>query len=281
MSPAPAETETFAEIELPPAAPDELLTVTVDGFEGPLDLLLSLARNQKVDLAKISILRLAEQYLEFVESAKRMNLELAADYLVMAAWLAYLKSRLLLPPPHEVEGEPSATEMAMRLRWRLQKLEEIRGVSARLMARDRLGRDVYARGAPEPVAVVKRALYVDSLYDLLTAYASGRGKKFKGASYTLPNPPVIQIEEARIRLERMVGAIPDWRSFLNLMPGEWSGGTRRLSAIASMLLACLELTRDGRMEMRQLGPFEEIFVKDRKSAAGTPPVAPDTGAANE
>ncbi|MGB8602079.1 MAG: ScpA family protein [Rhizomicrobium sp.] len=268
MSQTPNDTtESFSEIELPPAAPDELLTVAVDGFEGPLDLLLSLARNQKVDLAKISILMLAEQYLVFIESAKRMNLELAADYLVMAAWLAYLKSRLLLPPPHEVEGEPSASEMAMRLRWRLSRLEYIRDVSARLMARNRLDRDVFARGAPEPVAVVKRALYVDSLYDLLTAYAGGRGKKFKGGSYTLPNPPVIQIEEARIRLERMVGKIPDWNGFLNLMPTEWAGGTRRVSAIASMLLACLELTRDGRMEMRQLAPFEEIFVKDRARAA--------------
>lgn len=260
--------ETFSEIELPPAAPDELLTVTVDGFEGPLDLLLSLARTQKVDLAKISILKLAEQYLTFIESAKRMNLELAADYLVMAAWLAYLKSRLLLPPPHdEEEGQLSAGELAVRLRWRLQRLEAMREASARLMASNRMGRDVFARGAPEPVNVVRMTKYVDSLYDLLTAYATGRAKKFKGGSYKLPNPPVIQIEEARIRLERMVGKIPDWCDFYSLMPGEWSGGTRRLSAVASMLLACLELTRDGRMQLRQLAPFEPIYVKDRAGAA--------------
>src|SRR5882724_2787874 len=140
-------------------ADDQALLVQVDGFEGPLDLLLTLARNQKVDIAKISILKLADQYLEFIESAKRLNLELAADYLVMAAWLAYLKSKLILPQPPSVEGEPTADEMASRLRWRLKRLETMREASARLMARDRLDRDVFARGAPEPVNVVKLRTY--------------------------------------------------------------------------------------------------------------------------
>src|SRR6476659_1673368 len=146
--------ENFGEIETA-IAPEEALVVTVDGFEGPLDLLLTLARDQKVDLAKISVLMLAEQYLEFVESAKSRSLELAADYLVMAAWLAYLKSRLLLPQPSNLDGEPTAQEMAARLRWRLQRLEAMREAAARLVARDRLGRDIFSRGAPDPVNVIK------------------------------------------------------------------------------------------------------------------------------
>jgi segregation and condensation protein A len=260
--------EPFGEIELPPAAPDEQLTVTVDGFEGPLDLLLALARTQKVDLAKISILKLAEQYLEFVDSAKRMNLELAADYLVMAAWLAYLKSRLILPQPPESDDEPDAGELATRLRWRLLRLETMREAAARLMARDRLGRDVFARGAPEPVVMLKLNRYTDSLYDLLTAYAGGRVKALKGTTYQPAVQPVVLIEEARNRLERMLGKIPDWSGLRSLVPFEWSGGDRRRSAIASTLLACLELTRDGRLELRQMAPFEEIYIKDRNSNNG-------------
>ncbi len=258
-----SEPETFSEIELPPTSPDETLTVSVDGFEGPLDLLLMLARTQKVDLEKISILKLAEQYLEFIESAKRMNLELAADYLVMAAWLAYLKSRLILPQPHEEDGQPDAGEMATRLKWRLQRLEAMRASAARLMARDRLGRDVFARGDPEPMKIIKLITYTDSLYDLLTAYAGGRVKKLRGGTYQPPVQPIIQIEEARERLERILGKIPDWRGLHKLVPIEWSGGGRHASAVASTLLACLEFTRDGRLDLRQMAPFEEIYVKDR------------------
>src|SRR6476646_11406948 len=150
------------------AAPDEALFVEVDGFEGPLDLLLTLARNQKVDIAKISILKLAEQYLEFIEGAKKLNLELAADYLVMAAWLAYLKSRLILPQEKGPDGEPTADEMATRLRWRLQRLDAMRAASTRLMGRARLDRDVSGRGDPEPVNVIKRRTYTDTMYELLT-----------------------------------------------------------------------------------------------------------------
>ncbi|MDE2134028.1 MAG: segregation/condensation protein A [Alphaproteobacteria bacterium] len=250
-------------------SPDEALVVTVDGFEGPLDLLLNLARNQKVDIAKISILKLADQYLEFIESATRMNLEVAADYLVMAAWLAYLKSRLILPQPEGADGEPTADEMASRLRWRLQRLEAMREAAGRLMARDRLGREIFARGAPEPVNVVKLRTYTDSLYDLLTAYATERVRKLRGKSYTPLSSPVLLIEEARERLGRMLGRIPDWRSLTMLLPFEWSGGARRRSALASTLLACLELARDGRVEIRQLAPFDEIYVKDRASEAVT------------
>ncbi len=255
--------DTFEEMEAAAIAPEDALVVAVDGFEGPLDLLLALARNQKVDIAKISILKLADQYLEFIERAKRFNLELAADYLVMAAWLAYLKSRLILPQPETEEGEPTADEMAARLRWRLQRLEAMREAAARLMARDRLGREVFARGAPEPVNVVKLRTYKDSLYDLLTAYATQRVKKLSGKSYALKHAPVLLIEEARDRLERMLGRIADWSALDSLLPLDWRGGLRRRSAVASTLLACLELARDGRIEIRQLKPFDEIYVKDR------------------
>jgi segregation and condensation protein A len=255
--------ESFAEFEAPVMAPEEALVVAVDGFEGPLDLLLTLARNQKVDIAKISILKLADQYLEFIESAKKMNLELAADYLVMAAWLAYLKSRLILPQPPAADGEPSADELATRLRWRLERLEMMRRSAARLMAGDRLGRDVFGRGDPEPINVIKLKTYKDTLYDLLTSYATQRVKKLGGKTYRPAHPPVLQIEEARARLERMLGRIPDWSGLAALLPFEWSGGLRRRSALASTLLACLELARDGKVEIRQMAAFEPVFVRDR------------------
>ncbi len=245
-----------------PVTAEEALVVTVDGFEGPLDLLLTLARNQKVDIAKISILKLADQYLEFVEHAKRMNLELAADYLVMAAWLAYLKSRLILPQPETGTNEPSADEMATRLRWRLQRLDAMREVAARLMAGDRLGREVFARGAPEPVNVVKLRTYKDSLFDLLSAYATERIKTMRGKNYQLKASPVMLIEQARERLERMFGAIPDWSALTRLLPADWSGGLRRRSALASMFMACLEAARDGRVELRQLSPLDELYIRD-------------------
>lgn len=253
--------ESFESFEAP-ATPDETLVVTVDGFEGPLDLLLTLARNQKVDIAKISILKLAEQYLEFIEQAKRMNLELAADYLVMAAWLAYLKSRLILPKPETKEGEPSADEMAARLRWRLQRLDAMREMAARLMAGDRLGREVFARGAPEEVAIIKLRTYKDTLYDLLTAYASERAKKMRGKNYQLKASPVMLIDQARERLERILGKIPDWSNLERLLPDGWTGGPRRRSAMASMFMACLEAARDGRIELRQIAHFEPLYLKD-------------------
>ena len=202
---------------------DEALVVTVDGFEGPLDLLLTLARNQKVDIAKISVLKLADQYLEFIEAAKRINLELAADYLVMAAWLAYLKSRLVLPQEKGPDGEPSADEMATRLRWRLQRLDAMRAAATRLMGRERLDRDVFGRGDPEPVNVVKLRTYKDTLYDLLTAYATDRARRLGGKAYQPAMAPVLQIEEARERLERMLGRISDWSGLSRLLPPGLAG----------------------------------------------------------
>jgi segregation and condensation protein A len=258
-----SEFDTIEQFEAAAVAPEEALVVMVDGFEGPLDLLLALARDQKVDLAKISVLRLADQYLEFIESAKRRNLELAADYLVMAAWLAYLKSRLVLPQPPNVDGEPTADEMAARLRWRLQRLDKMRETAARLMARDRLGREVFARGDPEPVNVIKLRTQTDTLYDLLTAYATQRLKKLGGKTYRPVMAAVLHIEEARDRLERMLGRISDWSALTRLLPQDWANGMRRRSALASTLLACLELARDGKIEIRQLSPFAEVYVKDR------------------
>jgi segregation and condensation protein A len=252
---------------------DQALLVQVDGFEGPLDLLLTLARNQKVDIAKISILKLAEQYLEFIESAKKLNLELAADYLVMAAWLAYLKSRLILPQEKGPDGEPTADEMATRLRWRLQRLDAMRAASTRLMGRERLDRDVFGRGDPEPVNVIKLRTYKDTMYDLLTAYATDRVRRLGGKTYRPQMAPVLHIEEARERLERMLGRISDWSALDRLLPFEWSGGARRRSAVASTLLACLELARDGKVEIQQASPFAEIFVRDRER---TPDQVEDT-----
>ncbi len=244
-------------------APEEALVVAVDGFEGPLDLLLTLARNQKVDLAKISVLKLADQYLHFIELLGPRKLELAADYLVMAAWLAYLKSRLLLPQPANSDGEPTADEMASRLRWRLQRLEAMREAAARLMARDRLDREVFGRGMPEPVNVIRLRTQTDTLYDLLTSYSTQRIRSVGGATYRPKHIPVLLIEEARERLERMLGKIPEWSTLSRLLPFDWSGGDRRRSALASTLLACLELARDGKVEIRQLKAFDEVYVKDR------------------
>jgi segregation and condensation protein A len=273
------QAENFGEFEATALAnDDEALLIQVDGFEGPLDLLLTLARNQKVDIAKISILKLAEQYLEFVESAKKLNLELAADYLVMAAWLAYLKSRLILPQEQGPDGEPTADEMATRLRWRLQRLDAMRAMSTRLMGRERLDRDVFGRGDPEPVNVVKLRTYKDTMYDLLTAYATDRARKLGGKAYRPQMAPVLAIEEARERLERMLGKISDWSALTTLLPFEWTGGNRRRSAMASTLLAALEMARDGKVQLQQASPFAEIYVRDGQRGQDIPSEASAPGA---
>ncbi len=250
---------------VPPQKEDELI-LALDGFEGPLDLLLELARSQKVDIAKISILQLADQYLVFVEQVRSRNLELAADYLVMAAWLAYLKSRLILPQPAAAPG-PTADDMAAQLRWRLARLEAMRTAGVRLMARERLGRDVFARGAPESVVIIKTRKQTDTLYDLLTAYSHQRLKRVGHKVLNFVRAPVLLIEEARERWERMLGRIPDWSGLSRFIPLEWSVGTRRRSALASTFSAALELVRDGKLIVRQLTPFGEIFVKDSADMA--------------
>jgi segregation and condensation protein A len=251
---------------LPDPASGEALIVDVDGYEGPLDVLLALARAQKVDLRKISILALAEQYLSFITEARRMQLDLAADYLVMASWLAFLKSKLLLPAP-ETEGEPSAEEMAERLTLQLQRLEAIRMAATRLMSRDRLGTEVFFRGAPEGIRLVKTPEYSDTLIDLLKAYSTQRIKKIAHNNYELAKLPIFAIEEARHRLEKMLGVIIDWSTIDSLMPDEFSRGASRRSGIASTLSASLEMVRDGLVELRQMAPFAPLYVRRRE----TPP----------
>jgi segregation and condensation protein A len=246
--------ESVPEFE-PTITPDEALIIEVDGFEGPLDLLLALARNQKVDIAKISVLQLADQYLTFMESARSRRLELAADYLVMAAWLI-----------HRAPG-PGAEEMAAALRWRLQRLQQMRDSAVRLMARDRLGRDVFARGAPEPVRVIRTRKYADTLYDLLTAYSQQRVRTLGHRVYEMVRAPIFLIEEARARLERVLGTMPQWTLLVRYLPQGWGSGDRRRTALASTFLAALELARDGRLEIRQMAPFGEIFLKDKVQGA--------------
>ncbi len=241
----------------------EALIVDVDGYEGPLDVLLALARVQKVDLRKISILALAEQYLEFILAARIKQLDLAADYLVMASWLAYLKSKLLLPE-QEKDGEPSAEELAERLSFQLQRLEAIRIAATRLMARDKLGTEVFWRGAPEGVRVIKTPRYADTLLDLLKAYAVQRTKKIVHSSYEIQKLQVFAIEDARHRLERMLGVIVDWSVIESLMPEEFMQGRSRRSGIASTLSATLEMVRDGLVELRQMAPFAPVYVRRRE-----------------
>lgn len=252
------------------------LTINIEGYEGPLDVLLALAQSQKVDLAKISILHLVEQYLNFVNEARELKLELAADYLVMAAWLTYLKSKLLLPPEEEEDGELSAEEMAARLAFQLQRLEGIRSVAARLMGRDRLARDVFARGQPQQLKIIKTPAYEDNLIDLLKAYSDQRVRTLP-RGYVLKKAPVVAIEDARHRIEAMLGKISDWSSLELLLmpfqPGGVKGG--RKSALASTFAATLELARDGFVEVRQMGQFGPIFVKRRENAPAIP--AGDTG----
>ena len=245
---------------------DEALIIEVDGFEGPLDLLLALARNQKVDIAKISVLDLADQYLAFMESARNRRLELAADYLVMAAWLIYFKSRLVLPRTVTGAG-PDADEMAAALRWRLQRLQAMRDSAIRLMARDRLGRDVFSRGDPEPVRVVRTRKHSDTLYDLLTAYSQQRIRVLGHRVLEVVRAPIFLIEEARARIERSLGQIPSWALLTRFLPPGWGIGHRRRTALASTFSAALELARDGKLEIRQMAPFGEIFLKDRVQGA--------------
>ena len=233
------------------------LTLDLDGWEGPLDLLLTLARSQKVDLAKISILALVEQYLAFIADAKKLKLEIAADYLVMAAWLAYLKSCLLLPK--EQAADPSPEELAMRLQLRLQRLSAMREAGARLMGSDRLGRDVFLRGAPEGLRVVKKAAWTAELYDLISAYGSIRAR-MEPAVHVVGRRPVMTLEEALTRVERLLGTRVDWTEIRSFLP-ETQDGEYRRSALASSFVAMLELARQGKVSLRQETAFAPLHIK--------------------
>lgn len=240
------------------------LIVDLDGFEGPLDVLLALARNQKVDLTRISILKLAEQYLDFIAQARRMELDLAADYLVMASWLAFLKSKLLLPPPEEEEG-PSGAEMAARLAFQLQRLEAMRKVSQELFARqNRMGMHVFPRGRPEGIRLIKTSVYQGTLFELLRAYSDQR-LKGHDTKWEPKRLPIMAIEAARHRLERMMGMMFDWGRIDTYLPLEEMSPQLRRSAIASTLSAALVLAKDGVMEIRQSGAFGPLFIRRRES----------------
>ncbi len=256
-----------APVRVEPAVADvDQLVINIEGYEGPLDVLLTLAQSQKVDLAKISILHLVEQYLVFITAARHLKLELAADYLVMAAWLTYLKSRLLLPVDEETEDGPSAEEMAARLAFQLQRLEAIRGVAARLMGRDRLARDTFRRGQPQQLKIIKTPAYEDELIDLLRAYTNQRVRTIP-RDFKVHRSPAIAIEEARNRIEAMLGAIPDWSSLeLLIVPLEEGRADRHRSAMASTFAATLEMVRDGYLDIRQMSRFGPIFVRKRQAA---------------
>ena len=243
--------------EQPAVAEADRLTLDIDGWEGPLDLLLTLARTQKVDLAKISILALVEQYLAFIADAKKLRLEIAADYLVMAAWLAYLKSCLLLP--REAEADPSAEELAMRLQLRLQRLNAMREAGARLLARDRLGRDVFARGAPEGLHVVRKSAWQADLYDLIAAYGIVRART-EPSIHVICRRPVMTLEEALARVERLIGTSLDWAAIESFLPETQDAGFRR-SALASSFVATLELARTGRIEIAQEAAFAPLYIR--------------------
>lgn len=257
-------------------ADEPALVVDVDGYEGPLDLLLDLARRQKVDLHRISILALAEQYLVFVEQARALRLELAADYLVMAAWLAYLKSRLLLPEPPKGE-EPSAADLAAALALRLRRLEAIRAAANKLTGRERLGQDVFARGAPEEIAAAARPVWEAELYDLLAAYAHQRQKRVQG-HISVGHRIVWSLVEAREALQRLVGEAGDWTEidgYLTRYMSSHGLPPREMKATvkASALSAMLEMAREGVLDLRQDEPFAPIYVRRRSARPAALPFA--------
>jgi segregation and condensation protein A len=243
--------------EQPVVADADRLTLDLDGWEGPLDLLLTLARGQKVDLAKISILDLVEQYLVFIADAKKLKLEIAADYLVMAAWLAYLKSCLLLPK--DEEADPSPDELALRLQLRLQRLNAMRDAGARLLARDRIGRDVFVRGLPEGLRVERRSAWQADLYDIISAYGSIRARN-EPAVHVIGRRPVMTLEEALLRVERLLGITLEWTAIESFLP-ETPDAEFRKSALASSFVATLELARQGKVEIEQESAFAPLYIR--------------------
>ena len=241
-----------------PVRDEEALNLSLDGWEGPLDLLLNLARAQKVDLAQISILALVEQYLTYLEQAKALRLEIAADYLVMAAWLAYLKSCLLLPK--DLTVDPSPEELALRLQLRLQRLDAMREAGARLMGRDRLGRDVFARGGPEGLKLVRKSAWQATAFDLFAAY--GRVKaRTQPAMHVVAHRSVMTLEDAIQRVSALIGQALDWTTLEAFLPVTADPQYRR-SALASSFVAALELARQGRLELEQQEAFSELLVRN-------------------
>jgi segregation and condensation protein A len=242
----------------------ESLIVDVDGFEGPLDLLLMLSRTQKVDLRRVSVLQLAEQYLKFVNEAKTLRIELAADYLVMAAWLAFLKSRLLLPPDPSDDG-PSGEELAAHLAFQLERLQAMREAAARLMARDQKGRDFFVRGIPEDVTLKRSIKYTATLLDLMQGYARIRTHdEFR--PFTMDRHHVFTLEQALDRMRGLIGFAGDWTDLASYLPDGWTvDPVKRRSATAATFAASLELAKQGRIVIRQIDTFAPISIKRKDS----------------
>jgi segregation and condensation protein A len=255
-------TPPFADDADSPAVPDALV-VNLDGFDGPLDVLLVLARDQKVDLARISILQLAEQYLTFVRAARERHLDLAADYLVMAAWLAFLKSRLLLPVP-QTDDEPSGAEMAAALQFQLQRLEAMRTAGRSLFDRPRLGRAVLARGAPETVAVIHHTVFDLTLHDLLKAYADLH-RRAQHTELAVEPFDLYSVEQAMARLNGLLGTAIEWTALARFLPDDLTDGLQWRSALGATFVATLELARQGKADLRQDGgPFSPLYVRRRE-----------------
>jgi len=242
------------------------LRVDVEGFEGPLDLLLAMARTQKVDLARISVLALAQQYLDFIAEARRLRLEVVADYLVMAAWLAFLKSKLLLPAEPSEEGEPTGEELAALLAFRLKRLDAMRDAAAQLMTRKRLGRDVFLRGLPEPVRVTKNGVFEANVYDLLKAYSQQRQRNATSTLH-VEKRTVWSLKEAREELERLLGIACEWAPLDQLIAEFLVEPEIRRTALASSFSATLEMAREGALELRQSKSFAPLLVRRRSAAA--------------
>ena len=244
-------------------AENAAMNVSIEGFSGPLDVLLALARTQKVDLLQVSILALAEQYLLFIAEARKLRLELAADYLVMAAWLAFLKSKLLLPKDEVEEGQPSGEELAARLAFRLKRLEAMRAAAAKLMTRKRLGYDVFPRGRPEGVRTIRTREYTGVIYDLLKAYAIQRQRTTKRV-HVVHKRTVWSIKEARVRLEALVGkSAEDWVQLEFYLEQFIPTPEAARTALASSFGATLEMAREGMVELSQAEPFAPIYVRKR------------------
>lgn len=244
------------------ASDEPALVVDVEGFEGPLDLLLTLARQQKVDLAKISILALADQYLAYIEAARSLRLELAADYLVMAAWLAYLKSRLLIPDQNEVEGQ-SAEDMASMLAFRLKRLEAFREVAQKLMDMPQLDRDIFSRGNPEPINDIKHPQWTATLYDLLAAYAVQRQKSAM-TQVRFKQRMVWSLAEARQQIEKLIGATDDWNRLDQYLIQYLVEPSMITTVMASSFASTLELVREGKIEVQQHAAFAPLYLRKRQ-----------------
>ena len=240
----------------------QTFVVDIDGYEGPLDLLLALVRDHKLDLAQISILDLAQQYLDFIEQVRRLRLEIAADYLVMAAWLAFLKSKLLLPA-EDGEGEPTGEELAAQLAHRLRRLEAMRDAGAKLFNRNRLGRDFFARGMPEGIRLVRNSEYDANIYDLLKAYSNQRQRTAIDTIHFSARP-VWSIQDARERLEVILGTSLDWAPIDELIMQFLEDPQMKRTVLASSLSASLELTREGLAELRQKKAFAPLYVRKRE-----------------